>query len=89
VTLQATRNNRAVKICHTIAIAGAVHPSEFIPVRNGQLKKLIAFPVQVRLSLAPGSDYQIEPFSVLCGVGRYAEHCRLEEAVFLLLHPIR
>src|ERR1700733_1337103 len=59
VTLQAPRQNRPVEVRDALAVSRASDPSfQGRPVRHRQLKKLIAFPIQIGLALLsrPGDD---------------------------------
>ena len=59
VTLQAQRNDGPVEVRDTLSVSRAIDPSfQVRPVRHRQLKKLIAFPIQIRLTLMsrPGDD---------------------------------
>jgi len=88
-TLEAPRHNWSAKIRDPISVSRAIDPSQIIPVRDRQLKKLIAVPERVRLPLAPGPDHRINAFPVFLRDRCSAFHCRLEEAVFLAIHAIR
>jgi hypothetical protein len=87
MTLQTAWNYGTIEIRDAIAVPGAVHPPQFSPVGNRQLKELISFPEQVCLPFSSGPYYQAKPLSALCGVWRQPLYCGLEEAVFLLIHP--
>ena len=52
MALQTTRDYGAIEIRNTIAVTRAVHPTEFTPVGNWQLEKLISFPEQICLPFA-------------------------------------
>ena len=87
MTLKTPWNDWPLEIYETIAIAGAVHPSKLPPIRNRQLKKPIASPVQVGLSFPTGTDHEAKFLGVRFGVRRYTLHRRLEKTGDLRFHP--
>ena len=87
MALDAPRYHRPVKIRRAVQVSGTIDPLvQFGPIRNGQFKKLIAFPVQVRLTLMSGADYDAKLFRMLLRVGRLADDRRLEKMSVALLH---
>jgi hypothetical protein len=56
------------------------------PVRHGQLKKLIATPVQIRLAFFTGARREISSLRACFLVRRLPEHCRFVKAGGLCVH---
>jgi hypothetical protein len=84
MAFQASRNNRFVEIRQPIRITRTVHPLiGFCPIRHGQLKELIALPIQIGLPLSPRADYEIEAFFVRNSLERREIGDRTLEVAFL------
>src|SRR5258708_317434 len=61
VTLEAPRSNGSLEICRSIDVSRAVHPlTKFGPISHGKLKELVLVPIQIGLSLPPGTDDDVE-----------------------------
>jgi hypothetical protein len=88
VALQATRNDGLIEVRKAVGIAGTVDPSiGFCPIRNGQFKEFISFPIQVGLPLAPGANHKVEALLVTdCLVRWQLRERRLEKALLGRAH---
>lgn len=58
MAFKAARRYRAVEICFPVKISRTVDPlANLRPIGNGELKKFIAFPIQICLPLSSGADH--------------------------------
>ena len=62
MTLEASRNDYFVEVRRTVGITGAVHPAVgLVPIRDGQLEKLVAFPEKIALAFARLASDDVDP----------------------------
>ena len=87
VTFQAARHNRPAEIRDPIGKSRAVHPPvQFRPIRNRQLKQLIALPIQIRLPLFAGARNDVDAFALRFLVRRLPEHRGFVKTIFASVH---
>ena len=61
MAFQAARDDGAIEVRAAVAETGAVHPGvKLRPIRDGKLKELIAFPIQVGLTFFSGASDEID-----------------------------
>jgi hypothetical protein len=73
VALQATRDDRFVESRDVIGIAGAVDPPVevlFFPIAHGQFEEPVSLPIEVGLTFATGTHYDVDWLGMSKGLGR-------------------